>query len=229
MELLLWYPVSAGPKGFPADQTGRYIPGEWIEKQLRRGLSYYLLKKEKGEGKKFVKMVQKGEEVASFLSRLIEESGLWKGVQIPSKLYLDPKKIGRELVKFYNREKGWTGREWREVYRDAIPVELSLPNWEKWQVVMESYSRGLAEFIHKQVKGEAIEWVVAEVQNSIANEWEVPILVGEWGRGKLPRHFLHIWSFKELREKFNRKGVFAVEVAFIPRLQVVTGWCELKK
>jgi hypothetical protein len=228
--VICWYPVSAGKRGIPADNRGRYLPGKWFREYIERGVTYYLLKREKPLQKRFQKLVEggkRGEELFQWLKKELEgELKVLEGVTIPEKLYLDPKKCSKELVKVQKKGEGFVAREWREVFIGPIEVEISIP--EKLETPLHSYSRGLGEFLHKLAKGNReVEEVVAEVQNRIANEWKFGVLVGEWSRDRVDPLFLHCWSLKELRQKLERKGYFPETLLYIPRLGQILGWAQI--
>ncbi|MEO1942540.1 MAG: hypothetical protein ABGW77_06605 [Campylobacterales bacterium] len=228
--IICWYPISAGRRGIPADNRGKYLPGRWFRDYLERGITYYYLKREKPLQRRFQKLVEegkRGEGLFGWLKgELEQELKPVAEIEIGERLYLDPKKCSKELVKVQSRGEGFVAREWREVFTGSIEVEISIP--KKLETPLHSYSRGLGEFLHKLAKGnQEVEEVVTEVQNRIANEWRFPFLIGEWSWERIDPLFLHCWSLKELRQKLDRKGYFPKTLLYIPRLNQILGWTQV--
>ncbi|MRJ05943.1 MAG: hypothetical protein C6I01_00260 [Epsilonproteobacteria bacterium] len=237
--LICWYPVSVSRKGIPSDHRGRYLPGKLVGDYLERAVTYYYLKKDKNLQNRFKKEVLKRgvEKIDSQLYWWLKKEvalnyPVLEGSKIPEKIYIDCHRVSKELIKFFNgEEKGFIRREWREVFSGVVEESgIQFPDWEKIKIPVQSYSRALGEYLHKLVKKTQLEGVVAEVQNQIANNWEISLLLGEWTTPTPNPLFLHLWSIKELREKLQKENphFFPKILFYIPRLNLLTGWSQLE-
>ncbi len=234
--LVFWYPVMM-KKGFLEDENGKFIPRNEILEALESAVVFYYVKKDKEIEKlvrKYLMDKPKLKEVSKEIKKIVfNKYPILNGIEIPEKIYLDSSKISEELVKVFDLEKKEFVRSFRgEVFRGAIEdVEIKSENMEKIKNACLAYSRALSEYEHKALKDSELEDFVVNIQNSIANEWEIPIRVGEWTLTPYKGDLLFFWRDKEVREyllKELKKDIRPKDVLFIPRTNEFLGWSEIK-
>ncbi|WP_457565007.1 hypothetical protein [Caminibacter sp.] len=234
--LIFWSSVYL-KKGFLEDESGKFIPRNEILEALESAVVFYYVKKDKEIERlvrKYLMSKPKLKEVSRDVKKIVfEKYPLLEGIKIPEKIYVDKDKITQELIKVFDLEKKEFVRSFRgEVFKGVIEnVEIESENMEKIKTACKAYARALAEYEHKAVKESELEDVITEIQNSIANEWEIPLRVGEWTLTPYKGDLLFFWRDKEVREyllKELKKDIRPKDVLFIPRTNEFLGWAEVK-
>ncbi|WP_457561275.1 hypothetical protein [Caminibacter sp.] len=234
--LIFWSSVYL-KKGFLEDESGKFIPRNEILEALESAVVFYYVKKDKEIERlvrKYLMSKPKLKEVSREVKKIVfEKYPLLEGIKIPEKIYVDKDKITQELIKVFDLEKKEFVRSFRgEVFKGVIEnVEIESENMEKIKTACKAYTRALAEYEHKAVKESELEDVITEIQNSIANEWEIPLRVGEWTLTPYKGDLLFFWRDKEVREyllKELKKDIRPKDVLFIPRTNEFLGWAEVK-
>ena len=119
-----------------------------------------------------------------------------------------------------------------DVYKGVLEdVKIKSNNMEKIKNACLAYSRALAEYEHKALKDTELEDLIVEIQNNIANEWEIPIRVGHWTNTPYKGDLLFFWRVKEVRDyllKHLHIDIRPKDVLYLPRTNEFLGWGEIK-
>ncbi len=224
-------------KGFLEDEKGKFIPRNEILEAIESAVLFYYVKKDKEIEKlirKYLMTKPKLKEISREVKKIVfEKYPLLDGIEIPEKIYVDEDKISEKLIKVFALEKKEFVRSFRgEVFEGVIEnVKIESENIEKIKTACKSYARALAEYEHKVLKGSGLEEIITEIQNSIANEWKIPIRVGEWTLTPYKGDLFFFWRDKEVREyllKELKKDIRPKDVLFVAGSHEFLGWGEIK-
>ena len=233
--LINWTPV-AFEKGFLEDENGKFIPRNTILEALESAAIFYYTKKDK-EIEKLIKKYLTGKpklkEISKEVKRIVfSKYPILEKIEIPEKLYV--KNTKTELVKVFDLEKKEFIKSLKiEVSKDIVDeVTVKSDNLEKIKNACKAYSRALAEYEHKALKGTDLEELVADIQNKIANEWEIPVRIGYWTLTPFKGDLLFFWRDKEVREfllKNLKVDIRPKNVLFSFNENEFLGWSEIHK
>ena len=202
--LIFWSGTSFEKEGFLEDENGKFLPRNAILEALESAVVFYYIKKDKeleNLVKKYLLNRPKLKEISKEVKkRVFEKYPILEGIEIPEKIYLQNENISNELVKVFDLEKKDFVKSFRmDVYKGVLEdVKIKSNNMEKIKNASLAYSRALAEYEHKALKDTEFEDLIVEIQNNIANEWEIPIRVGHWTNTPYKGDLLFFWRVKEV-------------------------------
>ncbi|NPA88528.1 MAG: hypothetical protein GXO01_07425 [Epsilonproteobacteria bacterium] len=235
--LIFWTPTSFEKDGFLEDEKGKFLPRNAILEALESAVAFYYIKKDselERSVRKYLTDKPKIKEIAKEVKkRVFEKYPVLEGIEIPEKIYLNEENISNELVKVFDLEKKEFVESFHmDVFKGVIEdVKVKSQNLEKIKNACLAYARALAEYEHKELKGTEFEENIAEIQNQIANEWEIPIRVGHWTNTPYKGDLLFFWRIKEVREYLLRElhiDIRPKDVLYLPRTNEFLGWGEIK-
>ena len=235
--LVFWSGVSCGKEGFEKDKKGKYISKNAILEALESAVVFYYVKKDKeieNLVKKYLTSEPKLKEISREIKKIVfKKHPLLDGIEIPQKIYLPEENISREIVKVFDFEKKEFIKSFKtEVFKGVLEnVHIKSENVEKIKTACKSYARVLAEYEHKELKNTEFEDLITDIQNSIANEWEIPIRVGKWTNTPYKGDLLFFWREKETRDyllKHFHIDIRPKDVLYLPRTNEFLGWGEIK-
>jgi len=235
--LIFWTPTSFEKDGFLEDENGKFLPRNAILEALESAVVFYYIKKDSEleiSVRKYLTDKPKIKEIAKEVKkRVFEKYPVLEGIEIPEKIYLNEENVSNELVKVFDLEKKeFVDSFHMDVFKGVIEdVKVKSQNLEKIKNACLAYARALAEYEHKELKGTEFEENIAEIQNQIANEWEIPIRVGHWTNTPYKGDLLFFWRIKEVREYLLRElhiDIRPKDVLYLPRTNEFLGWGEIK-
>jgi len=235
--LVFWTPVAFEKEGFLEDEKGKFIPRNAILEALESAVVFYYIKKDAEIEKlvrKYLMDKPKIKEIAKEVKkRVFEKYPILDGIEIPEKIYLNQENISNELVKVFDLEKKEFVRSYHiDIFKGVVEdVKIKSENIEKIKNACVAYARALAEYEHKALKETELENEIDSIQNSIANEWEIPIRVGHWTNTPFKGDLLFFWRVKEVREyllKHLHIDIRPKDVLYLPRTNEFLGWGEIK-
>ena len=235
--LIFWSATSFEKEGFLEDENGKFLPRNAILEALESAALFYYIKKDKeleNLVKKYLLNRPKLKEISKEVKkRVFEKYPILEGIEIPEKIYLQNENISNELVKVFDLEKKDFVKSFRmDVYKGVLEdVKIKSNNMEKIKNASLAYSRALAEYEHKALKDTELEDLIVEIQNNIANEWEIPIRVGHWTNTPYKGDLLFFWRVKEVRDyllKHLHIDISPKDVLYLPRTNEFLGWGEIK-
>ena len=236
--LIFWTPTSFEKTGFLEDDNGKFLPRNAILEALESAVVFYYIKKDKtleNLVKKYLTSKPKLKEISKEVKkRVFEKYPVLEGIEIPEKIYLDEDKISNEVVKVFDLEKKEFTKSFRmDVFKGVLEdVKIKSDNMEKIKNACKAYARALAEYEHKALKDTEFEDLIVEIQNSIANEWEIPVRVGHWTNTPYKGDLLFFWRVKEVRDyllKHLHIDIRPKDVLYLPRTNEFLGWGEIKE
>ena len=233
--LIFWTPTSFEKEGFLEDENGKFLPRNAILEALESAVVFYYIKKDKeleNLVKKYLLNRPKLKEISKEVKkRVFEKYPILEGIEIPEKIYLQNENISNELVKVFDLEKKDFVKSFRmDVYKGVLE-DVKIKSIEKIKNACLAYSRALAEYEHKALKDTELEDLIVEIQNNIANEWEIPIRVGHWTNTPYKGDLLFLWRVKEVRDyllKHLHIDIRPKDVLYLPRTNEFLGWGEIK-
>ena len=156
-----------------------------------------------------------------------------KGLEIPQKIYLPSENISVTQAKVYDLSKKDFIDEFKlEVYKGIIEnITIKSDNLDKIKTACKAYTRALSEYEHKELKGSGLEEQITQLQNSIANEWEIPLRIGYWTNTPYKGDLFFFWRIKEIREYLLKRldiDIRPKDVIYLPRTNEFLGWGEIK-
>ncbi|WP_457562492.1 hypothetical protein [Caminibacter pacificus] len=235
--LIFWSGTSFEKNGFLEDENGKFIPRNAILEALESAVVFYYIKKDKELERlvtKYLMEKPKLKEISKEVKkRIFEKYPVLDGIEIPEKIYLPEENISNELVKVFDLEKKeFTKSFHMDVFKGVLEdVKIKSQNLEKIKNACKSYARALAEYEHKALKETEFEDLMVEIQNNIANEWEIPIRVGHWTNTPYKGDLLFFWRVKEVRDyllKHLHIDIRPKDVLYLPRTNEFLGWGEIK-
>ena len=235
--LIFWSGTSFEKNGFLEDDNGKFLPRNAILEALESAVVFYYIKKDReieNLVKKYLTTKPKIKEVSREIKKIVfKKYPILEGIEIPEKIYLPKENISKELVKVFDFEKKeFTDSFKMEIFKGVLEdVHVKSENIEKIKTACKSYARALAEYEHKELKGSEFEDLIVEIQNSIANEWEIPIRVGHWTNTPYKGDLLFFWRIKEVREYLIKEldiDIRPKDVLYLPRTNEFLGWGEIK-
>ena len=235
--LIFWTPTSFEKEGFLEDENGKFLPRNAILEALESAALFYYIKKDKkleNLVKKYLLNRPKLKEISKEVKkRVFEKYPILEGIEIPEKIYLQNENISNELVKVFDLEKKDFVKSFKtDVYKGVLEdVKIKSNNMEKIKNACLAYSRALAEYEHKALKDTEFEDLIVEIQNNIANEWEIPIRIGHWTNTPYKGDLLFFWRVKEVRDyllKHLHIDISPKDVLYLPRTNEFLGWGEIK-
>ncbi|WP_457563922.1 hypothetical protein [Caminibacter pacificus] len=235
--LIFWSGTSFEKNGFLEDENGKFIPRNAILEALESAVVFYYIKKDKELERlvtKYLMEKPKLKEISKEVKkRVFEKYPVLDGIEIPEKIYLPEENISNELVKVFDLEKKeFTKSFHMDVFKGVLEdVKIKSQNLEKIKNACKSYARALAEYEHKALKETEFEDLMVEIQNNIANEWEIPIRVGHWTNTPYKGDLLFFWRVKEVRDyllKHLHIDIRPKDVLYLPRTNEFLGWGEIK-
>jgi len=236
--LIFWTSTTVEKKEFLADEKGKFLPRNEILGALESAVVFYYIKKDKAlenSVKKYLMQKPKLKEISKEIKkRVFEKYPILEGIEIPEKIYLNKDKISVELVKTFDLEKKeFVKSEKIEVFKGVLEdVKIKSDNIEKIKNACKSYARALLEYEHKALKETEFESLIDEYQNSVANEWEIPIRVGHWTNTPYKGDLLFFWRIKEVREYLLKNlhiDIRPKDVLYLARTNEFLGWGEIKE
>ncbi len=230
-----WSPISFSKDGFLEDENGKFLPKNTILEAFESATIFYYIKRDKEIEylvKKYLMQKPKIKEISKMVKKIVfDKYQVLEELEIPQKIYLDRANIKEEFIKVFDLEKKEFIDEFKlEVFKGAIDIKINYN--EKIKNISKSYSRALAEYEHKALKGSEFENLIIDIQNSIANEWEVPLRVGVWTNTPYKGDLMFFWKIKEIREyllKHLKIDIRPKNILYIPRTKEFLGWIELRK
>ena len=235
--LICWSSIAA-PKGrFLEDENGKYITKNDILESLESAVIFYYIKKDKSLEnlvRKYLLNNPKLDEISKEIKkRVFEKYPILEDIEIPEKIYLPKENISKESVKVLDLEtKEFVKTFKAEVFKGVIEnFEIKSKNLEKIKTAAKSYARALLEYEHKALKESEFEDLIAEYQNSVANEWEIPIRIGEWTSDSYKAHLLFFYRIKDVREYLIKNlniDISLKDVLYLPKTNEFLGWSEIK-
>jgi len=235
--LIFWSGTSFEKNGFLEDEKGKFLPRNAILEALESAVVFYYIKKDKeieNLVKKYLTTKPKLKEISREIKKIVfKKYPVMEGIEIPEKIYLPKENISKELVKVYDLEKKeFTNSFKMEIFKGVLEnVHVKSENIEKIKTACKSYARALAEYEHKELKNTEFEDLIVDIQNSIANEWEIPIRVGYWTNTPYKGDLLFFWRIKEVREYLIKElniDIRPKDVLYLPRTNEFLGWGEIK-
>ncbi|WP_456489123.1 hypothetical protein [Caminibacter pacificus] len=235
--LIFWSGTSFEKNGFLEDENGKFIPRNAILEALESAVVFYYIKKDKELERlvtKYLMEKPKLKEISKEVKkRVFEKYPVLDGIEIPEKIYLPEENISNELVKVFDLEKKEFSKSFHmDVFKGVLEdVKIKSQNLEKIKNACKSYARALAEYEHKALKETEFEDLMVEIQNNIANEWEIPIRVGHWTNTPYKGDLLFFWRVKEVRDyllKHLHIDIRPKDVLYLPRTNEFLGWGEIK-
>jgi len=236
--LIFWSSVAAEKKEFLEDENGKFIPRNEILEAIESAVVFYYIKKDKALEnlvKKYLMQKPKLKEISKEVKKIVfEKYPILEGIEIPEKIYLDKDKISVELIKTFDLEKKeFVKSEKVETFKGVLEdVKIKSENMDKIKLACLAYSRALLEYEHKALKEIEFEDLIAEYQNLVANEWEIPLRIGRWTNTPYKGDLLFFWRVKEVREYLFKNlhiDIRPKDVLYLPRLHEFLGWSELKE
>ncbi len=235
--LIFWSPVASEKEEFLEDENGKFIPRNEILEALESAVVFYYIKKDKELERivrKYLMQKPKLKEISKEVKkRVFDKYPILDGIEIPHKIYLSKKDIKNELIKVFDLEKKEFVKSFRaETFKGALEdIEIKSSNMEKIKNACKAYSRALLEYEHKALKDTEFEDLIAEYQNQVANEWEIPIRVGRWTNTPYKGDLLFFWRIKEVRDYLLKNlhiDIRPKDVLYLPRTNEFLGWGEIK-
>lgn len=236
--LIFWSPVAFKKEGFLEDENGKFLPRNAILEAIESAVVFYYIKKDKELEKivtKYLMQKPKLKEISKEVKkRVFEKYPILEDIEIPEKIYLDKNKISNELVKVFDLEKKEFVKSFKiDVFKGVIEdVKIKSSNMEKIKNACKSFARALAEYEHKALKNTELEDLVVDIQNNIANEWEIPLRVGYWTNTPFKGDLLFFWRIKEVRDyllKHLNIDIRPKDVLYLVKSNEFLGWSELKE
>ena len=237
--LIAWNAISYKDE-FLRDDLGPYLPKNEIVEAIESAALFYYIKKDKSLENLVKKIIlsadtkPKIKSLAKDIKKAVfKKHPLLEGLELPDRIYLDENGIERVYVeKFDLEKKEFTSRFEKEVFKGVIEdFTISSPNLIHIKTALLSFARGLAEYEHKALEGTVLEPYITDIQNKIANEWEMTLRVGEWTTTPYKGDLLFFWRIKEVREKLLKSfniDIAPKDILFIPKYKEFLGWCEAK-
>ena len=235
--LIFWSGTSFEKNGFLEDDNGKFLPRNAILEALESAALFYYIKKDReieNLVKEYLTDKPKIKEISREIKKIVfKKYPVIEGIEIPEKIYLPKENISKELVKVFDLEKKEFTESFKmDVFKGVLEdVHVKSENIEKIKTACKSYARALAEYEHKELKGSEFEDLIVEIQNSIANEWEIPIRVGHWTNTPYKGDLLFFWRIKEVREYLIKEldiDIRPKDVLYLPRTNEFLGWGEIK-
>ena len=235
--LIFWTPTSFEKIGFLEDENGKFIPRNAILEALESAVVFYYIKKDKELERlitKYLMQKPKLKEISKEVKkRVFKKYPVLEGIEIPEKIYLSEENISNELVKVFDLEKKEFMKSFKtEVFKGVLDnVQIKSENIEKIKTACKSYARALAEYEHKELKGSEFEDLIVEIQNSIANEWDIPVRIGHWTNTPYKGDLLFFWKIKDVRKYLIKElniDIRPKDVLYLPRTNEFLGWGEIK-
>jgi len=235
--LIFWTPVAVR-EGFLKDDKGKFLPGDAVLEALESAVVFYYIKKDKELEeliKKYLINSPKIDEISKEVKkRVFEKYPVLDGIEIPEKIYIDEDKISNELVKVFDLEKKEFTKSFKtDVFKGVLEdITIKSDNMEKIKNAAKAYARALAEYEHKALKDTEFEDLIVDIQNRIANEWDIPLRVGHWTNTSYKGDLLFFWRVKEVRDyllKHLNIDIRPKDVLYLPRTNEFLGWGEIKE
>ena len=233
--LICW--SSIAKSRFLEDEKGKFITKSDILESLESAVVFYYIKKDKSLEnlvRKYLLNKPKLDEISKEIKkRVFEKYPILEDIEIPEKIYLPKENISKESIKVLNLEtKEFVKTFKAEVFKGVIEnFEIKSKNLEKIKTAAKSYARALLEYEHKALKESEFEDLIAEYQNSVANEWEIPIRLGEWTSDNYKAHLLFFYRIKDVREYLINNlniDISLKDVLYLPKTNEFLGWSEIK-
>ena len=235
MMLIAWNAIIPEQAEFLKDDRGAFIPSNEIKEAIESALVFYYIKKDKAIENRVKKMIlsidtkPKLKTLAKEIKAFIFDKHPLK-VKMPEKIYLPKEGIQKVAIERFDfAKKEFVERKEREIFKGTI--ELTIDGIAPLKAALTSYARGLAEQEHKLLQGLVLEPYIAQIQNSIANEWEMSLRIGAWTTTPYKGDLLFFWRIKEVREKLLKDfhlDIRPKDIFFIPKFKEFVGWCEYK-
>ncbi len=235
--LIFWSPTSAERGEFLEDENGKFLQRNEILEALESAVVFYYIKKDKELERvirKYLMEKPKLKEISKEVKkRVFEKYPILDGIEIPEKIYLPKEYINKELVKVFDLDrKEFVKSFYVETFKGVLEdIEIKSNNMEKIKNAAKAYARSLLEYEHKALKDTKFEDLIAEYQNSVANEWEIPLRVGRWTNTPYKGDLLFFWRIKEVREYLLKNlniDIRPKDVLYLPRTNEFLGWTEIK-
>ena len=235
--LIFWSPTSAEREEFLEDENGKFLQRNEILEALESAVVFYYIKKDKELERivrKYLMEKPKLKEISKEVKkRVFEKYPILDGIEIPEKIYLPKENIRKELVKVFDLEKKeFVKSFYLETFKGVLEdIEIKSVNMEKIKNAAKAYARSLLEYEHKALKDTEFEELIAEYQNQVANEWEIPLRVGRWTNTPYKGDLLFFWRIKEVREYLLKNlhiDIRPKDVLYLPRTNEFLGWAEIK-
>jgi len=178
-----------------------------LKKSIQNAVIYYYTTKDKEIENKIKKYLLSNPKDIEEIKKEIKNIIL-KKYPIIEEIKIKDISIGEKkthLIKVFDLEKKEFITSFKkEVFKGVI--ETNLDFIEQIKPACISYARAVASYEHKFLKNTFLEEKIASIQNKIANEWKVPIIIGEWSDSKSNETFF-FWKIKEVREKLLKSGI----------------------
>ncbi|NPA11343.1 MAG: hypothetical protein GXO62_03790 [Epsilonproteobacteria bacterium] len=236
--LIFWTYTAFDKKGFLEDEKGKFLPKNAITEALESAVVFYYIKKDKeleNSVKSYLLKKPKLKEISKEIKkRVFEKYPLLDGIEIDEKIYLQKENISIQEVKAFDFEKKEFTKSFKtEMYKGVVQnINISSPHLQKLSTAAKSYARALAEYEHKELKHTKLENIITDIQNSIANEWELPLRIGYWSDTPYKGDLLFFWRIKEVREYLLKElniDIRPKDVLYLPKTNELLGWGEIKE
>ncbi|NPA50519.1 MAG: hypothetical protein GXO02_02700 [Epsilonproteobacteria bacterium] len=223
---------------FLEDENDFFMPKNEVVEAIESALLFYFTKRDR-KFQNFLKRSIFGIKKKSDLKELakVMREELFRRYEIeidaPKKIYLEKDNIERVEVRRFEYDKGdfsasFSAKIYKGVIKD-IKITSKYLDQEKIKLAFLGYSQALANYEHKRLKGSILEKYIANLQNTIANEWESALRVGAWTKSPSKGDLLFFWRIKEVREYLLREFGFDIlprDTFFVPKYKEFLGWCE---
>ncbi len=233
--LIAWNAIIPENGEFLRDSQDAFIPRNEIMEAIESAMLFYYIKKDKAIEQRVKKMIlsvdtkPKLKTLAKEIKALIFDKHPLK-VEMPEKIYLPKEGIQKVAIERFDfAKKEFIERNECEIFKGTI--EFTIDGIAPLKAALTSYARGLAEQEHMLSEGSILEPYIAQIQNSIANEWDMTLRIGAWTTTPYKGDLLFFWRIKEVREKLLKEFKLDIrpkDILFIPKFKEFVGWCEYK-
>jgi len=224
---------------FKRDEKDAFIPSDYIIDAIKEALIFYLVKKDKSVEKYILKEVSQIDSIKDLeifsekiKNSILNRENLLNNINMPSKIYLPKDGIYNLKIQSFDLEKKEFIEQFEsEGFKGTIQAfELNSPNIQIIKDALLSFSKSLTDYEHKMIKDTTLEPIIIDLQNFIANEWNMTIRIGKWNIDDSKNKLLFLWRIKEVRELIQKRFKMDVRpksILYVPKFKEFVGWCEI--
>ena len=224
---------------FKRDEKDAFIPSDYIIDAIKEALIFYLVKKNKSVEKYILKEVSQIDSIKDLeifsekiKNSILNRENLLNNINMPSKIYLPKDGIYNLKIQSFDLEKKEFIEQFEsEGFKGTIQAfELNSPNIQIIKDALLSFSKSLTDYEHKMIKDTTLEPIIIDLQNFIANEWNMTIRIGKWNIDDSKNKLLFLWRIKEVRELIQKRFKMDVRpksILYVPKFKEFVGWCEI--
>ena len=178
--------------------------------------------------KKAILSAKSKDEVFEVALSLKNEFSQKLDIEIEDKIYLNGGNISKKEILVIDLD----SKEVKESFQAQTfigQIDIEIKNIFSFKAALTSYARAVGEFIHHHLKESPFEESITQIQNQIANEWNIALLIGNWHKNSKKDELFFFWRIKEVRDKLIKDFNLDIKPNFVyysKKDKSFTNWCE---